>query len=150
MTLQQQAKRIQFHVPTELSTRQSITDSRNIDDNNMVTVTYIGGRETQAEDSGTQQLLATSNSSHQQFQPAAQGSREEKGVVTVPYTSAGDKEGVEQQVQGKETEEEEEEERFITLAELAANRMPEAGSRMDGQVVGCSSTHVQCQVYERV
>lgn len=105
--MQQQSKKIEFHMPTELSQSQSVTESHK-----MVTVAYIGereGRPTDGDDvpveaAPTSVMAPTSSYLH----------AVEDTMVVMPGT-------------GEEMEHQAESEQFITLAELTANRMSEEG-----------------------
>lgn len=109
-------------MPTELSLSQPAMAGPSV-----VSVTYIGGGGTQAGDSrmpGVETLPSVA-SSHLQLMTGTHGRRElhVHEPLETPALMVSQEEAMEEQ-QGVE---EEKSEQFITLAELTANRMSEAG-----------------------
>ena len=113
-------------MPKDLSLSQPTTEGQDV-----VTVTYIGGRERQPGEGGPQ--LSVASRRHTLPLHATAQQRREGAVGTTASMLSGEfsGEGMEQQ------QNEEEEEQFISLAELTANKMSETGT-VCVHVGGCS------------
>ena len=112
--LLQQSKKIEFHMPTELAPSQPMTMNQE-----RVTVTYMA-KMTERQNPSDNIISDEASEPGQQHQQGPAETAALSGVVELPVdATVGD---------GAEGEREEEEvEKFITLAELTANRLSDAG-----------------------
>ena len=118
-------------MPKDLSLSQPMTEGQDV-----VTVTYIGGRERQSEEGGPQ--LSVASRRHTLPLHAATQVRREGAVGTTASMPSGEfsEEGMEQQ--------QNEEEQFISLAELTANKMSETGTVcVHVGVGGCNAVYLK-------
>ena len=120
-------------MPKDLSLSQLTTEGQDV-----VTVTYIGGRERQPEEGGPH--LSVASRRHTLPLHATAQQRREGAVGTTASMLSGEfsEEGMEQQ--------QNEEEQFISLAELTANKMSETGT-VCVHVGGCNAVYVAQFLY---
>lgn len=119
VVLLQQSKKIEFHMPTELAPSQSMTTNQE-----RVTVTYMAKTEIRQNPSSST-LISDDHEPAGPGQQYLQGPAEAAALSGAKLPPVDATVGSGAEIHGEE--EESEVEKFITLAELTANRLSDAG-----------------------